>query len=118
MADAHREWHRNARVPMGQPGCPQDACHDDYDQHDEPPRVWNADHALAILAALGTPPTSSAITRLITGQDEMPPCYFCEDGHVHTPTEHAAAVAQRAETIEATHRRAAQRRHDNNDVPF
>jgi hypothetical protein len=33
MADAHREWHRNAGVPIGQPGCPQDACHvDDYDE--------------------------------------------------------------------------------------
>lgn len=31
--EAHAEWHRNAGVPMGQPGCPQDACHpvDDYD---------------------------------------------------------------------------------------
>lgn len=27
IADAHREWHLNAGVPMGQPGCPQDACH-------------------------------------------------------------------------------------------
>lgn len=27
MADSHREWHRNAGVPMGTPGCPQDACH-------------------------------------------------------------------------------------------
>lgn len=27
MSDAHREWHLNAGVPMGQPGCPQDACH-------------------------------------------------------------------------------------------
>ena len=27
MGDAHREWHRNAGVPMGTPGCPQDACH-------------------------------------------------------------------------------------------
>ena len=27
MAEAHAEWHRNAGVPMGQPGCPQDACH-------------------------------------------------------------------------------------------
>lgn len=25
--DAHREWHLNSGVPMGQPGCPQDACH-------------------------------------------------------------------------------------------
>ncbi|KQP81605.1 hypothetical protein [Aeromicrobium sp. Leaf291] len=24
---AHREWHLNAGVPLGQPGCPQDACH-------------------------------------------------------------------------------------------
>lgn len=35
MSDAHREWHLNAGVPMGQPGCPQDACHlpdDDFDE--------------------------------------------------------------------------------------
>ena len=38
MNDAHREWHRNTGVPMGQPGCPQDACdpyHGDYDDADE-----------------------------------------------------------------------------------
>lgn len=36
MSDAHSEWHRNAGVPMGQPGCPQDACHDDVDwAHEE-----------------------------------------------------------------------------------
>lgn len=39
MADAHREWHLNTGTPMGQAGCPQDACHpdldDDYEQ--EPP---------------------------------------------------------------------------------
>lgn len=29
MDDAHREWHRNTGTPMGTPGCPQDACHDD-----------------------------------------------------------------------------------------
>lgn len=26
-ADAHAEWHRNTDIPMGTPGCPQDACH-------------------------------------------------------------------------------------------
>lgn len=26
MAEAHAEWHRNADVPMGAAGCPQDAC--------------------------------------------------------------------------------------------
>lgn len=30
-AEAHAEWHRNSGVPMGTPGCPQDACHVDYD---------------------------------------------------------------------------------------
>lgn len=37
MADAHREWHANSGVPMGQPGCPQDACHPDdtYDAERE-----------------------------------------------------------------------------------
>lgn len=34
MSDAHSEWHRNAGVPMGQPGCPQDAC-DPYDYEGE-----------------------------------------------------------------------------------
>jgi len=27
MDESHREWHRNSGVPMGVPGCPQDACH-------------------------------------------------------------------------------------------
>ena len=31
-SEAHAEWHRNAGVPIGTPGCPQDACHDDDDQ--------------------------------------------------------------------------------------
>ena len=37
MADAHREWHWNTGVPMGQAGCPQDACHpfDEYDMEDD-----------------------------------------------------------------------------------
>ena len=25
----HAAWHRENRVPIGQPGCPQDACDDD-----------------------------------------------------------------------------------------
>lgn len=29
MSDAHREWHLNSGVPVGLPGCPQDACHID-----------------------------------------------------------------------------------------
>lgn len=27
MAEAHHEWHSNSGIPMGTPGCPQDACH-------------------------------------------------------------------------------------------
>jgi hypothetical protein len=38
MSDAHSEWHRNAGVPMGQPGCPQDACDGDW-----PDEVWADD---------------------------------------------------------------------------
>jgi len=36
-ADAHREWHRNTGVPMGTPGCPQDACFgpDEWDGPDD-----------------------------------------------------------------------------------
>lgn len=30
-SEAHAEWHRNSGVPMGTPGCPQDACHADDD---------------------------------------------------------------------------------------
>lgn len=29
MSEAHAEWHRNADVPMGTAGCPQDACDGD-----------------------------------------------------------------------------------------
>jgi hypothetical protein len=36
MADAHREWHLNAGVPMGTPGCPQDACHIEEPYEDLP----------------------------------------------------------------------------------
>lgn len=36
MSEAHREWHLNAGVPMGQPGCPQDACHPVDDDIYEP----------------------------------------------------------------------------------
>jgi hypothetical protein len=38
MSDAHREWHWNTGIPMGTPGCPQDACHpvDDYEDWVDP----------------------------------------------------------------------------------
>lgn len=36
MADAHREWHLNTGIPMGTPGCPEDACHPIEDWEDEP----------------------------------------------------------------------------------
>lgn len=37
--DAHREWHLNSGVPMGLPGCPQDACHSEYLSHSEVKRL-------------------------------------------------------------------------------
>lgn len=41
MSDSHAEWHRNAGVPMGTPGCPQDACHppEDWRDYEEPEPV-------------------------------------------------------------------------------
>ena len=46
MSDAHREWHLNAGVPMGQPGCPQDACHpideEEYGPQDSDPEHYEA----------------------------------------------------------------------------
>ena len=36
-AEAHVEWHLNSGVPMGTPGCPQDACHDEPDDYDDEP---------------------------------------------------------------------------------
>lgn len=43
-SEAHAEWHRNTGIPMGTPGCPQDACHgpDEYDEAD----IENAKAAL------------------------------------------------------------------------
>jgi len=35
--DAHREWHLNSGVPMGLPGCPQDACH--VDEYSDPATI-------------------------------------------------------------------------------
>jgi hypothetical protein len=29
-SEAHAEWHRNTGIPVGLPGCPQDACHTDH----------------------------------------------------------------------------------------
>jgi hypothetical protein len=39
-ADAHREWHHNAGVPMGTGSCPWDACQppDDVESEPVPPR--------------------------------------------------------------------------------
>lgn len=64
MADAHREWHRNTGIPVGTPGCPQDACHlpDDYDEQPvaevEGTLFYTtgdaARHAQALAAARGT----------------------------------------------------------------
>lgn len=34
--EAHYEWHSNSGIPMGTPGCPQDACHREYDEDHEP----------------------------------------------------------------------------------
>jgi len=34
-AEAHAEWHINAGIPMGTPGCPWDACHM-MEEHEEP----------------------------------------------------------------------------------
>lgn len=52
MSEAHLEWHANTGVPLGTPGCPQDACHaDEYDDDDEaslaysPGRFEDAPHA-------------------------------------------------------------------------
>lgn len=42
-SEAHAEWHRNAGVPMGTPGCPQDACHPP-DPDPEPPVLCGRCH--------------------------------------------------------------------------
>lgn len=31
-SEAHQEWHINAGIPMGTPGCPWDACHAEPDE--------------------------------------------------------------------------------------
>jgi hypothetical protein len=33
--EAHAEWHRNAGLPMDQPGCPWDCCDAPYPYDDE-----------------------------------------------------------------------------------
>jgi len=34
-SDAHRDWHLNTGIPVGLPGCPQDACHTDWLERSE-----------------------------------------------------------------------------------
>ena len=52
MSDAHREWHRNSGVPIGTPGCPQDACHPIDDGLDDG-CPWCGAPAEEIMAAAG-----------------------------------------------------------------
>jgi len=52
-AEAHAEWHLNAGVPMGTPGCPWDACHDD-DWHDDEPDPDECLMCGGLLLSLGT----------------------------------------------------------------
>lgn len=43
-SEAHLEWHANTGVPVGTPGCPQDACHaDPYDLSDEEAAAYAAE---------------------------------------------------------------------------
>lgn len=57
MSDAHREWHLNAGVPMGTPGCPQDACHPVEEPVVEYARsdafTWNGINGVAVASDLG-----------------------------------------------------------------
>jgi hypothetical protein len=38
-SEAHVEWHLNSGVPMGTPGCPQDACHIEDDRDHGPSAI-------------------------------------------------------------------------------
>lgn len=38
MTEAHYEWHNNAGIPLGTPGCPMDACHR-QDENDDTPLI-------------------------------------------------------------------------------
>jgi hypothetical protein len=53
MSDAHREWHLNSGVPMGTPGCPQDACHPIYDYDEETDTYSRPDDSPAALVKCG-----------------------------------------------------------------
>jgi hypothetical protein len=50
MAEAHHEWHNNSGIPMGTPGCPQDACHS-QDPEDDTPLIK------CLVAGCGVPTT-------------------------------------------------------------
>ncbi len=53
---AHAEWHRNSGVPMGTPGCPQDACHPDDDERYDDGGVLSPSTAIStrMLSRTGT----------------------------------------------------------------
>lgn len=79
MADAHREWHLNAGVPMGTPGCPQDACHPVEEPVLEEVRsdafTWNGINGVACASDLGWKagylPDGVEVTSTKTGAKQM-----------------------------------------------
>lgn len=50
-AEAHVEWHINAGVPMGTPGCPQDACHGEPEYDFAPAMIFTGEDYAAMLTA-------------------------------------------------------------------
>jgi hypothetical protein len=44
-SEAHLEWHLNSGVPLGTPGCPQDACHVDEPGSSHPEYPWGDEDA-------------------------------------------------------------------------
>lgn len=95
MGEAHAEWHRNAGVPMGTPGCPQDACHP---TEVEGPCTYLSDWHVRMAAGFaGRTPDDAEVAALVGTLTGDLGCSPCEIGQDHDQAEHDDLVTRRKE---------------------
>lgn len=83
MSDAHREWHANSGVPMGQPGCPQDACHPVDDDREQWP--WVVDSLMPGAVKCGNRQSPLPVPHYHGSTSDVRECYAASGrfaGHV------------------------------------
>lgn len=65
-SEAHQEWHLNAGIPVGTPGCPWDACHSDV--HED----WEPDEEIYWVHETFEPAEEVPFTDIVPDEDDIP----------------------------------------------